>query len=67
MLAETEQLIPFVQVGPTRRENNVVRFGDAQSAHFWGWVELGGPLYNFPADIMINVLVFEVNVYLDPK
>ena len=60
MLVETKQLIPFVQVGPTRHENNVVRFGKAQSAHFLGWVQLGGPLYNFPADIMVNVLVFEV-------
>ena len=55
MLAESEQLISFVQVGPSTCKNDVVSFGQTQSAQFSCWVELGGFFNNFPGDVMLDI------------
>ena len=55
MLAETEQLISFVQVGPSTCKNDMVSFGQAQSAQFGCRVELGDFFNNFPGNVMLDI------------
>ena len=60
MLAESKKFFSFVKVGPTRCEDQMVGFHNGESAHPGGWVELGGPSYYVPADIIVYVVVLQV-------